>query len=125
MHTILIVEDDTKIATALAIRLKSEGFKVEIAVDAVMGVAMARRLEPDLVILDISMPAGNGFTVAERMRGLAQTMSTPFIFLTASKQPGLRERALEAGAVAFLEKPYDPEKLMTTVREALVENWFV
>jgi DNA-binding response OmpR family regulator len=125
MTKILIVEDDTKIATALAIRLKSEGYEVEIAVDAIMGVASARRLEPDLVILDISMPAGNGFTVAERLRALTQTMSTPFIFLTASKKPGLRERALEVGAVAFLEKPYDPEKLMATVREALVENWFV
>ena len=118
MTKILIVEDDRKIATAIAVRLKAEGFEVEIAMDAVMGVSTARRVEPDLVILDISMPAGDGFIVAERLRGLVQTMSTPFIFLTASKQPGLRERAREMGA-DFLEKPYEAAELVATVKNAL------
>ena len=122
MAKILIVEDDKKIGMALAVRLKAEGFQVEIAVDAIMGISCARRLEPDLIILDISMPAGDGFTVAERLRGLTQTMFTPFIFLTASKQPGLRERAMEAGAVDFFEKPYEPEALMSAIKNALVET---
>jgi DNA-binding response OmpR family regulator len=121
MAKILIVEDDKKIATALAVRLKAEGFEFEIAVDAIMGISAARRLSPDLIILDISMPAGDGFTVAERLRSLNQTMFTPFIFLTASKQPGLKERAMEAGAVAFFEKPYEPEKLLSTIKGALAE----
>lgn len=122
MAKILIVEDDKKIATALAVRLKAEGFQVEFAMDAIMGVASARRLEPDLIILDISMPAGDGFTVAERLRGLTQTMLTPFIFLTASKQPGLRQRAMEAGAADFFEKPYEPEALMSAIKNTLAET---
>jgi len=119
MAKILIVEDDKKIATAIAVRLKAEGFEVEIAMDAAMGIAFARRIEPDLVILDISMPAGDGFIVAERMRGLSQTMFTPFIFLTASKQPGLKERAQEVGAADFLEKPYQAADLLASVNNAL------
>lgn len=116
---ILVVEDDKKIATAIAVRLKAEGFKVDIAMDAAMGIACARKMEPDLILLDISMPAGDGFIVAERLRSLAQTMFTPFIFLTASKQPGLRERAREAGAVDFLEKPYEAAELLNAVKDAL------
>ncbi len=119
MAKILIVEDDRKIATALAVRLKAEGFEVEIAMDAAMGITFARRTQPDLIILDISMPAGDGFIVAERLRTIVQTMSIPFIFLTASKQPGLRERAQDVGAVDFLEKPYDAAKLVATVKKAL------
>ncbi len=122
MAKILIVEDDKKIAAALAIRLKAEEFQVEIAVDAIMGIACARRFKPDLIILDISMPAGDGFTVAERLRSLTQTMLTPFIFLTASKQPGLRERAMESGAADFFEKPYEPNELMAAIKNALAET---
>jgi DNA-binding response OmpR family regulator len=122
MQKILVVEDDKKIATAIAVRLKAEGFQVDIALDAAMGIAYARKMEPDLVILDISMPAGDGFLVAKRLRALAQTMFTPFIFLTASKQPGLRDRAREAGAVDFLEKPYEAAELLNTVKDALAET---
>jgi len=119
MAKILIVEDDRKIATALAVRLKSEGFQIDIATDAISGVSFARKHEPDLIILDISMPAGDGFMVAERIRNLVHTSATPFIFLTASKQPGLRERAMEMGAADFLEKPYEADELMAVVKKAL------
>ena len=119
MSKILIVEDDRKIATAIAVRLKAEGFDVDIAMDAAMGVASARKMSPDLVLLDISMPAGDGFMVAERLRSLTQTMFTPFIFLTASKEPGLRERAIEAGASDFLEKPYEASGLLSSIKNAL------
>jgi DNA-binding response OmpR family regulator len=114
---ILIVEDDRNIATALEVRLKSEGYEVAIASDAMSGVNSALKFRPDLVLRDISLPAGSGFNVAERLQRLLATMA-PFIFLTASKQPGLREKAKELGAAGFFEKPYEGEELLAAIRRA-------
>jgi len=119
MKKILIVEDDQNIARALAIRLKNSGYEVSVAPDALTGVEIALRKPPDLVLLDISLPAGNGFTVAERIQSLIPT-ATPLIFLTASKQPGLREKAKELGASAFFHKPYDADDLLGAIQLALI-----
>jgi two-component system response regulator ArlR len=118
MKKILIVEDDQNIAKALAVRLKSAGYQVTVAPDAVAGVSSAVKTQPDLALLDISLPAGTGFTVADRIKELLP-VATPFIFLTASKQPGLREKAKELGAAAFFEKPYDAEDLLAAIEGAL------
>jgi DNA-binding response OmpR family regulator len=113
---ILIVEDDQKIALALAVRLKSAGYETSTAFDAVGGVSEAMRFQPDLVLLDVSLPAGSGFTVAERVRSVMPA-ATPIIFLTASRQPGLMERAQELGAAGYFEKPYEAEALLTAVHQ--------
>lgn len=113
---ILIVEDDQKIALALALRLRAAGYETSTAFDAVGGISEAMRFRPDLVLLDVSLPAGSGFTVAERMR-TAMPAFTPIIFLTASRQPGLQERAQELGAVGYFEKPYEAEALLTAVHQ--------
>lgn len=120
MKKILIVEDDRNIARSLEVRLKSEGYEVAIACDATTGVNSALMFRPDLVLLDISLPAGSGFNIAERLQRLLATM-TPFIFLTASKQPGLREKAKELGASGFFEKPYEGEELLTAIQHAFGE----
>jgi DNA-binding response OmpR family regulator len=119
MKKILIVEDDQDVAKALAVRLKSAGYEVTVAPDAMTGVAAARKIQPDLALLDISLPAGNGFTVAEKIRELLVT-ATPIIFLTASKKPGLRQVAQNLGA-AFFEKPYDADELLAAIRYAFGE----
>ena len=121
MKKVLIVEDDRKIALALATRLKGAGYEASIAVDAITGVNLAVKLQPDLIILDISMPAGSGFDVAERVQRLVPKLM-PIIFLTASKQSGLRQRAMGLNAAAFFEKPYKGEELLVAVREALGET---
>ncbi len=115
---ILIVEDDKSISMALAIRLKSCGYETTIASDTVTGLESALKVGPDLVLLDVSLPAGNGFMVAERIQRLIPA-PTPIIFLTASTQPGLREKAQEVGAVAFFKKPYDAEELCEAIRLTL------
>ena len=115
---ILIIEDDQKVALGLAIRIKAAGFETVIAHDALSGVRSAIKVKPDLVLLDISMPAGNGFIVAERIQKNIST-AIPIIFLTASKRRDFRERASELGAVAFFEKPYDAQDLLAVMREAL------
>ena len=119
MKTVLLVEDDKKITLAIGVRLKAMGYKVASAADAVSAIAQARKHEPDVVLLDINLPGGDGFLVAERLQSLMQTSSTPVIFITASKQPGLRNRAMELGAVGFLEKPFDATTLADAIENSL------
>jgi DNA-binding response OmpR family regulator len=118
-HKILVVEDDKKIALALAIRLRTAGYDVHVAPDAVLAMSMALKLRPDLLVLDILMPGGNGLQVAESLQNLEAMIGVPYIFITASKVPGLRERARRLGAVGFFEKPYDAGELLATIRETL------
>ena len=122
MSKILVVEDDRKIALAVAVRLKAHGYDVITAFDAMAGVEMAIKHLPDLVILDISLPAGSGFDVAERIQNLAATVGTPMIFMTASRKPEFLTRAAELGAVAFIEKPFNDGELIADVRHALGED---
>lgn len=119
MKTVLLVEDDRKITLAIGVRLKAMGYEVASAADAVSAVAQARKCKPDVVLLDINLPGGDGFLVAKRLQSLIQTSSTPVIFITASKQPGLRQRAMELGAVGFLEKPFDAATLADAIENSL------
>ena len=114
---ILVIDDDPKIVQGLQIRLTSAGYEVFPAGDGVYGLSLVMERKPDLVILDIMMPAGGGFSVAHRLR--EQASEVPVIFITASKQQGLREMADNLGAVGFIEKPYEHEELQAAVAEAL------
>jgi len=116
MKRILIIEDDSKIAMALALRLKSAGHEATAAYDALTGVNAAVKNPPDLVLLDIGLPGGDGFTVAEKIQSLVRT-PIPMIFITASKQPGFRQRANELGAAGYFEKPYEAEDLLATIQD--------
>ena len=118
MKRILIIEDDEKISKALVLRLQAAGYAINTAYDAVTGLSNAVKCPPDLILLDISLPAGSGLTLAERLHTLLVT-PPPIIFLTASTQPGLQEQASRLGAAAFFEKPYQPEQLMATIAAKL------
>jgi DNA-binding response OmpR family regulator len=119
MKTILIVEDDQKIALALQVRLKANRYAVSIASDAVQGANLGRTVKPDLVLLDISMPAGNGFELAETFHKMPETNGTPIIIITASKSPELLQKVMEMGAVGLFEKPFDTEKLLYSIEHEL------
>jgi two-component system alkaline phosphatase synthesis response regulator PhoP len=117
MKKILIVEDDMKIANALEIRLQAAGYEALRAPDGFRGLQLAVRERPDLIIMDIWMPVGIGFSVAQRMQELGLS-EIPIIFITASKLKGLRETVEKLGAAAFFEKPYDPAELMAAISRA-------
>ena len=116
---ILIIEDDHKIAFALSVRLGANGYPTWIARDGALGLGMAVSNRPDLVLMDIGLPAGDGFSLAERIKSHIPADAPRFIFLTASKSPELRERAEKLGAAAFFEKPYEAEALLAAVKAAL------
>lgn len=116
---ILIVEDDKDISLSLSIRLQSAGFEVLTAGDAQQGVTQTFNEKPDMILLDIGLPAGGGFTVADRVRNHPILCHTPIIFLTASKQPKHKQCAQSYHPVAFFEKPYDAKVLIDTIKQAL------
>ena len=118
---ILLVEDDTNIAKSLRIRLEAAGYEALLAEDGLVAVNVAVKNRPDLVLLDISMPAGSGFTVAQRIQTAIPT-PTPIIFLTASKRPEFRQKAEELGAIGFFEKPFEADELLATIKKALARG---
>lgn len=122
MKTVLLIEDDKNVSLALGIRLKSMGYLVETAGDAVTAISQAKKCNPDVCLLDINLPGGDGFLVAERMHKTMQTAKMPIVFITASKKEGLRERAFELGATAYLEKPFDAAELADTIEMSLVSR---
>src|SRR5229473_1990667 len=121
MKKILIIEDDQKIAFALCVRLKANGYSTWVAEDGVRALSLALGIQPDLILLDITLPAGNGFALAEQFNKFPETQLTPVILLTASHEPDLREKALEIGAAGLLRKPYDAGELLELVQHTLEE----
>jgi DNA-binding response OmpR family regulator len=119
MKAILIVEDDQKIALALQVRLKANRYAVSIASDAIIGASLGRTVKPDLILLDVSIPGGNGFELAETFHHMLETKGTPIIFITASKSPELLQKVTDLGAIGLFEKPFDTEKLLYSIEREL------
>src|ERR1041385_1094630 len=119
MKKILIIEDDRKIASALQVRLKANGYAVWAAYDAIEGANQGRTVKPDLILLALSMPGGNGFQLAETFNHMPETKGTPIIFVTASKNPDLVRKVWDLGAVGVLEKPLDMQRLLSTMEVEL------
>ena len=117
---IMIVEDDATIRTILEMALLGAGFK-DIASSARgdEGLAEARRLKPDLVLLDIMLPGLDGFTVARRIRETPELSGTRIIMLTARTQSSDIVRGLECGADDYVTKPFDRLVLLARVRAVL------
>ena len=116
---ILIVDDERDIVKGLMIRLQGAGYEVVTAFDGAQGVFMAHKEKPDLILLDIRMPAGDGFSVAQRLKRSIHTFTIPVIFLTGSPEKNAEEKAMALGARFYVKKPYDPEELLDAIKRAL------
>ncbi len=119
---ILIIDDDPHLLLGLTPRLKAGGFNVVTALDAISAIAVARQELPDLIILDLGLPGGDGFVVLERLKNLAILAAIPVVVLSARDPVGNRKRSLEGGAVAFFQKPPDNHEFLTSIRQALGET---
>jgi DNA-binding response OmpR family regulator len=115
---VLLIEDDKRLALALQRRFENAGYKVTTAHSGQAGLRAAIESRPSLILSDIYMPGGLGFTIFEHLanHGL---YDIPVIFLTASKRPNLKETAFQMGAKGFFEKPCDPAELLRSVRRAI------
>jgi DNA-binding response OmpR family regulator len=116
---ILVVDDNPAIRKGLSVRLRANGYKVLFAEDAVSATATLIAEEPDLVILDLGLPCGEGFVVMERMNKRDNLAHIPVIVLTGREVLENRDRALRAGAVAFFQKPVEDSKLLAAISMAL------
>ena len=114
---ILVVDCEQDMVKALKVRLEANGYHVVLASDSVQAFRIANQENPDLILLDIMIPGGGGFVVAERLKQSAATHHIPIIFLTGI--PGGEERAYKLGASSYIMKPYQPEELIEAVRHAL------
>ncbi|HTZ11308.1 MAG TPA: response regulator transcription factor [Candidatus Margulisiibacteriota bacterium] len=119
MSKILIIEDEPDTAKVVARRLTQGGFEVVVAVDAYEGVKLAHKERPDLIILDLMLPAGGGVSVLEKIRMSADIRTTPVVVLTGSKNEDYKQRIIDQGVEAYLEKPYEPDVLISTIQEIL------
>jgi DNA-binding response OmpR family regulator len=115
-NSILVIDDDEETQRGLKVMLSADGFHVSSATDAISAMIAVRRMSPDLVILDLGLRAGDGFSVLHQLRAHKPFDPIPAIVLTARHAEGNRQRALDAGAVAFLQKPADHDELLATIR---------
>jgi len=118
---ILIIEDNFDVAKVLTRRLQFEGYTAQMAADATQGVAIARKEKPDLITLDWMLPGGGGLAVLKRLKQMPETTNIPVIVLTGERDPESREKALEAGAAEYIEKPYDPKALLECIKRSMPE----
>jgi len=115
-RTVVVVEDEASIASAVAARLRSEGFKVEVAPDGPTGVALCRELRPDLVILDLMLPGLDGLEVCRQVQN---DRPVPVLMLTARDSETDMLVGLAVGADDYMTKPFSPRELVARVHAIL------
>ena len=115
---ILIVDDERDFVRILSAHLKAQGYSTVTASDAVGAITTAQKERPDLIILDVAMPGGDGLTVLKRLGASDHTSLIPVIVVTGL-EPTMREEAIAAGAVAFYVKPVDIDILLAYIRGQL------
>jgi two-component system alkaline phosphatase synthesis response regulator PhoP len=115
-ETILIIEDEPKVGTLARDYLEQGGFRVLMAADGNIGLAMARRERPELVVLDLMLPGMDGLDVC---RALRRESDVPIIMLTARYEEADRLIGLELGADDYITKPFSPRELVARVRALL------
>lgn len=113
MAKILLVEDDEMNRDMLSRRLLKRDYQVVIAVDGEEGVRMAYDEDPDLILMDMSLPGIDGWTATRQLKGDGETADIPIIALTAHAMAGDREKALDAGCDDFDTKPVDLKRLLS------------
>jgi DNA-binding response OmpR family regulator len=115
-ETILVVEDEPALQETLAYNLKKEGYSVETVGDGLVALETARKLKPDLIVLDLMLPGMDGFEVCRILR---KEMITPVLMLTARDDEIDRVVGLEVGADDYLTKPFSMRELMARVKAQL------
>jgi CheY-like chemotaxis protein len=116
---ILIVEDDGDVRLGYHVLFKANHYDTCFAADSVTAVSEARKHQPDLIILDLGLPAGDGFVVLERLQKNLNLSVIPVVVVSGRDIRGNKERALQAGARAFVQKPWDDNELLSIISQLL------
>jgi DNA-binding response OmpR family regulator len=113
---VLVVDDEDEVVELLTYGLRLAGFKVVVAPDGGSAVQAAQRCKPDVVLLDVSLPDVDGFSLLSELRAVT---SSPVIFLTARSRNADRKQGLSLGAADYVTKPFEMDDLLKRVRRAL------
>jgi CheY-like chemotaxis protein len=125
---ILVVDDNEVVIKTICLKLQGAGFRVVTAMDGTEAVAAARKEKPDLILLDLSFPADvvgvpwDGFRIMEWFARLDSAKKIPIVVITGNEDPKAKERATNAGAVAFFQKPIEHDGLLKIIRATLGEK---
>jgi two-component system OmpR family response regulator len=115
-RAVLVVEDDPEINELVGAYVQIAGFDYHSALTGSQAVEKARHHHPSLIVLDIMLPDFDGFEVARRLKSEANTRGIPIVMLTALDREEYRQRGVSVGALAYLTKPFDPERLLEAIR---------
>jgi DNA-binding response OmpR family regulator len=121
MKNVLVVDDEPNIANLLKLILR-ERYKVETAYSAIEAHELLKTFKPDVIALDIMMPGKDGITFAKELSNEDNYKDIPIIFITAKTDIQTREKALDIGSVAFIEKPFKSDEVLSTIDLVIGEN---
>lgn len=116
MSTILIADDNKQITSILEEYAKKEGYMPKVALDGLEAIELFRKLQPDIVLLDVMMPKMDGFEVCREIR---KTSNVPIIMITARGEDFEKIMGLDIGADDYIIKPFSPGEVMARVRAIL------
>lgn len=116
---IVVADDDRALLDAVSTRLAAAGFEVHTAQDGYMAVQEARRVHPDVVLLDIGMPAGDGFSVHDRLQQFEGHEAPQYVYMTGSREGSVTKAARAKHAFALMHKPFDGRELTAVLRSAV------
>lgn len=114
-RTVLLIEDNAQNRYLATFLLEHSGYRVVAAVDGPEGIRKALELLPDLILLDIQLPAMDGYAVARALREMPALQRTPIVAVTSYAMVGDREKSLEAGCNGYIEKPINPDTFVAEI----------
>jgi two-component system, cell cycle response regulator DivK len=118
-RSVLLIEDNEQNRYLATFLLERHGFTVVAASDGLRGIELAATLAPAIILLDIQLPAMDGYAVARALRQNAVLAKVPIIAVTSYAMPGDREKAMAAGCDGYIEKPIDPDRFVDEIRQFL------
>ncbi len=119
---VLVVDDEPDIVKTVCMQLTASGYEVISARDGMQATNLAMKELPDVILLDISMPAGDGHIVAKRLASDPKTYTIPIIFLTARRNPEDFREAFDEGVVRYITKPFNPDDLIIAIDTLVAEK---
>jgi DNA-binding response OmpR family regulator len=118
-RTILLIEDDLNVYHSIRRRLNASDYETHYAPDAVASITQARLHRPDLILLDLGLPAGDGFVVMDRLKLIPELCNIPIIVLSGRDRAANETRSIRSGAAAFLQKPISGDLLLKAIERCL------
>jgi CheY-like chemotaxis protein len=119
---VLVADDDPDILLLITVTLERDGYDVIAAKDGPSALAAAVERVPHLVLLDLMMPGLDGYEVTRRLRGEPVTKDLPIVIVTAAAEESQAARALDAGADAYMKKPFSPRELLAKTAALILER---